>query len=159
SNNVRVTGSRDSHSAESSISRLPARRRRCAAICSTRWFRCQLTDNWSSSSSNVVGQLASNEGLYVDMKDFNITKDMAKGDPSAKVRKLGARKGTHGTIIFRAGDTLTIWGRRLLRCGFVNGRSLFPGLDRLHRARRPWWRISMKRESGENYTEPACLRA
>jgi hypothetical protein len=27
-------------------------------------------DNWSLSAQNVVGQLASNEGIYVDVKDF-----------------------------------------------------------------------------------------
>jgi hypothetical protein len=66
------------------------------------------SDNWSSSSSNVVGQLASNEGLYVDMKDFNITKGAAKGDPSAQIAKLGARKVSDGAIIFRAGESLYI---------------------------------------------------
>jgi hypothetical protein len=66
------------------------------------------SDNWSSSSSNVVGQLASNEGLYVDMKDFNITKGAAKGDPSAQIAKLGARKVSDGAIIFRAGEALYI---------------------------------------------------
>jgi len=65
-------------------------------------------DNWSSSSSNVVGQLASNEGLYVDMKDFKITKGTAKGDPSAQITKLGARKVSDGAIIFRSGDSLYI---------------------------------------------------
>jgi hypothetical protein len=66
------------------------------------------TDNWSASSSNVVGQLATNEGLYVDMKDFNILKGTAKGDPSAQITKLGARKVSDGAIIFRAGDALYI---------------------------------------------------
>jgi hypothetical protein len=67
------------------------------------------TDNWSSTGSqNEVGQLASNEGLYVDMKDFNITKGAAKGDPSAQIAKLGARKVSDGAIIFRNGDALYI---------------------------------------------------
>src|SRR5215813_15584859 len=47
-------------------------------------------DNWSSTAQNVVGQLASNEGIYVDMKDFKIAKGMAKGDPAQQVTKLGA---------------------------------------------------------------------
>jgi hypothetical protein len=66
------------------------------------------TDNWSSSAQNVVGQLASNEGIYVDMKDFNITKGAAKGDPAAQIAKLGARKISDGAIIFRNGDALYI---------------------------------------------------
>jgi hypothetical protein len=66
------------------------------------------TDNWSSSSQNVVGQLAPNEGVYVDMKDFNITKGVAKGDPAAQIQKLGARKVSDGAIIFRSSDGLYI---------------------------------------------------
>jgi len=65
-------------------------------------------DNWSSSSQNVVGQLASNEGIYVDMKDFKIAKGTAKGDVSAQITKLGARKVSDGAIIFRSGDDLYI---------------------------------------------------
>jgi len=66
------------------------------------------TDNWSSGSQNVVGQLASNEGIYIDMKDFNIHKGVAKGDPAAQIAKLGARKVSDGAIIFRSGDALYI---------------------------------------------------
>ena len=66
------------------------------------------TDNWSSSAQNVVGQLAGNEGIYVDMKDFKIAKGMAKGDLSAQITKLGARKVSDGAIIFRSGDDLYI---------------------------------------------------
>src|SRR5262245_26021061 len=66
------------------------------------------TDNWSSGSQNVVGQLASNEGIYVDMKDFNIMKGVAKGDASAQITKLGAKKVSDGAIIFRSGDSLYI---------------------------------------------------
>jgi hypothetical protein len=66
------------------------------------------TDNWSSGASNVMGQLGKNEGIYVDMKDFNIMKGTAKGDPSAQIAKLGARKVADGAIIFRAGDGLYI---------------------------------------------------
>jgi len=66
------------------------------------------TDNWSSGSQNVVGQLASNEGIYVDIKDFNIMKGAAKGDPAAQITKMGARKVSDGAIIFRHGDALYI---------------------------------------------------
>lgn len=65
-------------------------------------------DNWNSSPQNVVGQLASNEGIYVDVKDFKIAKGMAKGDPSAQITKMGARKVSDGAIIFRSGDDLYI---------------------------------------------------
>ena len=66
------------------------------------------SDNWSSSSDNAFGQLASNEGIYVDMKDFKITKGVAKGDPSAQIAKLGAREISDGAIIFRSGAKLYI---------------------------------------------------
>jgi hypothetical protein len=65
------------------------------------------TDNWSSSS-NAVGQLASNEGIYVDVKEFKIAKGAAKGDAAAQISKLGAREVADGAIIFRSGDKLYI---------------------------------------------------
>jgi len=49
-------------------------------------------DNWTSGSSNGFGQLASNEGIYVDVKDFKIMKGQARGDPSAEITKLGGTK-------------------------------------------------------------------
>ena len=66
------------------------------------------TDNWNTGASNVIGTLSSNEGIYVDMKDFNIMKGAAKGDPSAQIAKLGARKVSDGAIISRAGDALYV---------------------------------------------------
>ena len=66
------------------------------------------SDNWSSTSDNAVGQLASSEGIYVDVKDFKIAKGAAKGDPSAQIAKLGAREVSDGAIIFRSGDKLYI---------------------------------------------------
>jgi hypothetical protein len=42
------------------------------------------------------------------MKDFNITMGTAKGDPTAQIAKLGAKKISDGAIIFRAGDRLYI---------------------------------------------------
>jgi hypothetical protein len=65
-------------------------------------------DNWSSSSQNVLGQLGSNDGIYVDMKDFKIAKGAAKGDPAAQIAKMGAREVTDGAIIFRSGNKLYI---------------------------------------------------
>lgn len=65
-----------------------------------------LTDNWSAP--NVVGQLASNEGIYVDVKQFKINKGVAKGDPQAQIAKSGAREVSDGAIIFRSGEKLYI---------------------------------------------------
>jgi hypothetical protein len=65
-----------------------------------------MTDNWSAPSS--VGQLASNEGIFVDVKEFKINKGMAKGDPSEQIKKSGAREVTEGAIIFRSGGKLYI---------------------------------------------------
>jgi len=66
------------------------------------------TDNWSSSSQSAVGQLASNEGIFVDVKEFKIAKGAAKGDATAQIAKLGAREVADGAIIFRSGDKLYI---------------------------------------------------
>src|SRR4029077_8056536 len=63
-----------------------------------------LTDNWSAP--NAVGQLASNEGIYVDVKEFKINKGVAKSDPQAQIAKSGAREVSDGAIIFRSGDKL-----------------------------------------------------
>src|ERR1044071_5736198 len=65
------------------------------------------TDNWSPGA-NEAGQLASSEGIYVDVKDFKITKGTAKGDANAQIAKLGAKEVTDGAIIFRHGDKLFI---------------------------------------------------
>src|SRR5215467_14104479 len=69
-------------------------------------FMRGMTDNWSTP--NAVGQLASNEGIYVDVKEFKINKGTAKGDPAAQIAKSGAREVTEGAIIFRSGDKLYI---------------------------------------------------
>ena len=65
-----------------------------------------MTDNWGAPSQ--VGQLASNEGIFVDMKEFRIHKGAAKGDPSAHIVKSGAREVSDGAIIFRSGDKLYV---------------------------------------------------
>ena len=65
-----------------------------------------LTDNWSAP--NAVGQLASNEGIYVDVKEFKINKGVHKGDPQPQIAKSGAREVSDGAIIFRSGDKLYI---------------------------------------------------
>jgi hypothetical protein len=65
-----------------------------------------MTDNWGAPS--MVGQLASNEGIFVDPKEFKINKGVAKGDPSAQIAKSGAREVSEGAIIFRSGTKLYI---------------------------------------------------
>jgi hypothetical protein len=65
-----------------------------------------MTDNWSAPSA--VGQLASNEGIYVDVNEFKINKGTAKGDPAAQIAKSGAREVSEGAIIFRSGGKLYI---------------------------------------------------
>jgi hypothetical protein len=65
-----------------------------------------MTDNWGPPST--VAQLASNEGIFVDAKEFKINKGMAKGDPQAQLAKSGAREVSEGAIIFRSGDKLYI---------------------------------------------------
>ena len=65
-----------------------------------------MTDNWSAP--NPLGNLASNEGIYVDTTEFRIAKGAAKGDPAAQIQKSGAREVTDGAIIFRSGNKLYI---------------------------------------------------
>jgi hypothetical protein len=65
-----------------------------------------MTDNWSEPAS--LGSLASSEGIYVNMKDFKIEKGAAKGDPSERLAKSGAKEVADGAIIFRSGNKLYI---------------------------------------------------
>jgi hypothetical protein len=65
-----------------------------------------MTDNWGAP--NDVAQLASNEGIFVDVKEFKIAKGMAKGDPAEQIRKSGAKEAPDGAIIFRSGNKLYI---------------------------------------------------
>jgi hypothetical protein len=71
-------------------------------------------DAWSSTATpTAVGQLANNEGIYVDMKEFKIAKGTAKDDATvqAQIAKLGAREVKDGAIIFRSGDKLYLVDR------------------------------------------------
>ena len=63
-------------------------------------------DNWNSG--NELGTLNSNDGIYVDVKDFKITRGAAKGDPAAQISKLRAHEASDGAIIFRSGSKLYI---------------------------------------------------
>ena len=57
---------------------------------------------------DVIGELANNEGIFVDGKTFDIARGAAKGDASAAIAKLGAKEIGPGAIIFRSGDDLYI---------------------------------------------------
>ena len=65
-----------------------------------------MTDNWGAPNS--LGNLANNEGIFVDMAEFKINKGAAKGDPAAHIQKSGAKEVTDGAIIFRSGNKLYI---------------------------------------------------
>jgi hypothetical protein len=55
---------------------------------------------------DVIGELASGEGIFVDGKTFKIAKGKAKGEPSAQIARLGAKEVGPGAIIFRYRDKL-----------------------------------------------------
>jgi len=65
-----------------------------------------MTDNWGAP--NALGNLANNEGIYVDVGEFRILKGAAKGDPATQIQKSGAREVADGAIIFRSGSKLYI---------------------------------------------------
>ena len=60
----------------------------------------------AQSQGDVIGELASNEGIFVDGKTFKIARGKAKGDPSAQIARLGAKEVGPGAIIFRYHDKL-----------------------------------------------------
>jgi hypothetical protein len=60
----------------------------------------------AQQSQDIIGQLANNEGIFVDGKTFTIARGKAKGDPAAQIAKLGAKEVGPGAIIFRYGDKL-----------------------------------------------------
>jgi hypothetical protein len=69
-------------------------------------FLRSITDNWGEPGP--LGALASNEGIYVDVKEFKISKGTAKGDAATQIAKAGAREAQDGAIIFRSGNKLYI---------------------------------------------------
>jgi hypothetical protein len=62
----------------------------------------------AGAASTPIGELGSNEGVFVNKTTFKIVKGASKGDPQAQIVKLGARPVTEGAIIFRAGEKLYI---------------------------------------------------
>src|SRR6478752_1865767 len=57
-------------------------------------------------TGDVIGELANNEGIFVDGKTFKIARGKAKGDPAAQIAKLGAKEVGPGAIAFRYNDKL-----------------------------------------------------
>src|SRR5215468_8838313 len=68
----------------------------------------------SSTASVVVAQaqdalsIANNDSIYIDGNTFKVSPGKAKGDPSAQIKKSGARELGPGAIIFRSADKLYI---------------------------------------------------
>jgi hypothetical protein len=60
----------------------------------------------AEAQGDVIGDLASGEGIFVDGKTFKIAKGKAKGEPSAQIARLGATEIGPGAIIFRYRDKL-----------------------------------------------------
>jgi len=58
------------------------------------------------AGGDVIGELANNEGIFVDGKTFKIARGKAKGDPAAQIAKMGAKEVGPGAIVFRYGDKL-----------------------------------------------------
>jgi hypothetical protein len=68
-----------------------------------------MSNYWAPNSQQpMLGQLANDEAVVVDLKSFNIAKAGAKGDMSSHIDKLKAREVTEGAVIFRSGDKLYI---------------------------------------------------
>src|SRR6516164_8385577 len=58
------------------------------------------------ASPEVMGELADNQGIFVDGNTFKIVRGAAKGDPTAEIAKMGAKEIGPGAILFRHGDKL-----------------------------------------------------
>ncbi len=59
-----------------------------------------------AQAADVVGELAVNEGIFVDAKTFKIAKGKAKGDPTVQIAAMGAKEVGPGAIMCRHGDKL-----------------------------------------------------
>jgi predicted aconitase with swiveling domain len=57
-------------------------------------------------SGDIIGELANNEGVFIDGKTFKIARGKAKGDPAAQIAKMGAKEVGPGAIVFRYNDKL-----------------------------------------------------
>jgi hypothetical protein len=61
---------------------------------------------WAQGGSQVIGDLADKEGLYVDLKEFKIHKGRAGGKAAAQLGMVDAREVSEGAIIVRTGGKL-----------------------------------------------------
>ena len=61
---------------------------------------------WAQGGSQVIGDLADKEGLYVDLKEFKIHKGRAGGKAAAQLGMVDAREVSEGAIIVRSGGKL-----------------------------------------------------
>ena len=61
---------------------------------------------WAQPQGDVIGELASNEGIFVDGKTFKIAKGKSKGDPSAQIARFKRQEVGPGAIVFRYRDKL-----------------------------------------------------
>jgi len=66
------------------------------------------TPVFAQSKGDVIGELAVNEGIFVDPETFKIAKGKAKGDPAEAILKVNAKEVGPGAIVFRSGDKLYI---------------------------------------------------
>jgi hypothetical protein len=60
---------------------------------------------WAQGGSQVIGELADKEGLFVDSKEFKIHKGHA-GGKSARLAISDAREVSEGAVIVRSGGKL-----------------------------------------------------
>ena len=61
---------------------------------------------WAQGSSQVIGDLADKEGLYVDLKEFKIHKGRVGAKAAGQLGMVDAREVSEGAIIVRSGDKL-----------------------------------------------------
>ncbi|MBX9589418.1 MAG: hypothetical protein K2X43_08935 [Hyphomonadaceae bacterium] len=61
-----------------------------------------------AQAGEVIGGLANNEGLFVDLKEFKIHKGRAGNNPAGQLAKADAREVSEGAIIVRSGGKLYI---------------------------------------------------
>jgi hypothetical protein len=68
----------------------------------------------SAAPTALPSEIADNDGIFIDGKNFTVTPGRAKGDASTQVGALGARSLGPGAIVFRSGERLYIVSAPLL---------------------------------------------
>jgi hypothetical protein len=58
----------------------------------------------------TLANIANNDGIFIDVKTFEVRGGKAKADVAGQIKALGARELGGGAIIFRSGDKLYIVG-------------------------------------------------